>query len=249
VKHRISIIVFILAFGLTFLLIEDDTTAILVAGCEALIFLIVMLLGSFNIRWNWFLKSINNVDAGQICLTFDDGPDENTNKILDVLDKNGIKGTFFVIGKKCRNHTGILKRLVQGGHVIGNHSYSHEKRLGWAGTSIFRNEISKTNDVVEEITKKRPRYFRPPFGVTNPNIARAISQTKMKSVGWSLRSYDTFYTNVDKLSGRIKAKLNKNGDIVLMHDTCSHSVPALNELIAECKKRGMKFVTVEQLKQ
>jgi len=249
VKHRIAIILFIIAFGLTFLLVENDTTVLLLAGGEAAIFLVLLMLGAVNIRWNWFLKSINYANSKKVCLTFDDGPDENTSRILDVLDQHNVKATFFVIGKKCRDNAAVLNRLAQSGHVIGNHSYSHQKHLAWVGTATFRDEILKTNAVVEEITKKRPKYFRPPFGVTNPKIARAIAQTKMKSVGWSLRSYDTFYTNVDRLSKMLKAKLSADGDIVLMHDTCSHSVPALNELITECKKRGMKFVTVEQLDQ
>ncbi len=244
-KHRIAIILLLGGLVSTLFLFEEPKVYIPIVIGLLLLFSIAVLVGVTTMKWNYFLTSINKTPEGKIMFTFDDGPAENSLKILDILKKHNVKATFFVIGKNCEGNQDVLNRMIQEGHLIGNHSFSHENKLGWASTKTIEKEIEQTNDLLEKLTGKRPKYYRPPFGITNPNIARAIQRKEMVSVGWTIRSFDTVVKDTNQLIEKVSPRLNKKGHIVLLHDTCEQSVEALDAFILTCRERGIEIVNLD----
>lgn len=179
-----------------------------------------------------------------VALTFDDGPDpELTPAVLSILKETGAKATFFLIGEKAEKHPQLVKAILFDGHQIGNHSYCHSGKLGFLSVSRLEEDLTQCNTILEKIAGRSVTLFRPPFGVTNPNYARVLSRLNLSSVGWSLRSYDTVIRNEEKLVARLKEHLH-DGAIILLHDTVAETVAALPDLIADCKKNQLEFVTV-----
>ena len=243
-KHRIAIILFLSGVVASLLIFDDPAIYLSVIGILVFLFSLAVLIGVTTMKWNYFLSSVNKMPPGKIMFTFDDGPAENTLKILEILKKHQAKATFFVIGKQCEKQPEILKQIANDGHIIGNHSFSHENRLGWASTKTIIREIEKTNTVIQNITGQKPIYYRPPFGVTNPNIARAIRKTGMMSVGWNIRTFDTVIKDPKELIQKVTPRLNKKGNIVLMHDTCEQSVEALDVFLQTCQEKGIEIVNL-----
>ena len=204
-----------------------------------------LTIGLFDIRRNIFLKSINSIEKGGICLTFDDGPDAKmTPKILDVLQKHNIKASFFVIGKAIKNNQDIVKRMYSEGHTIGCHTFSHKPTFPMYSLAKMEAELLKTNNVIKSITSEEVTLFRPPFGITTPNIRRTLKKLAMTSVGWDIRSLDTITKDAEKLSNRIINGIDKGGSIILFHDRCASTVAILENIIIYCHEKGLKFKTI-----
>ena len=207
-------------------------------------------IGSFNFELNYFLKARHhnhNTDKNAIALTFDDGPDsEFTPKALRLLKEYNVKASFFLIGKNAEKHPELVKQIIAEGHVIGSHSYAHTNNYGFLSRNKVTKDIMKSQKVLFDITKKRVQFFRPPFGVTNPNIARAVKNLSLKTFGWSVRSYDTVAKNSEVVFKKITTNLKK-GDIVLLHDTSKLSVEILEKLLKHLKTKNMNSVTLSTL--
>jgi peptidoglycan-N-acetylglucosamine deacetylase len=219
----------------------------------------VLVLGSIYIQWNFYFRSINaipllNVKFDQdkfsivnrgkeIALTFDDGPAEYTEAVLDVLKKEGAVATFFLIGKNIAGWENTLKRMQAEGHSIGNHSFNHGFNFDWQSAGKMLEEIEMTNQAIKAVTGKEVKLFRPPYGVTNPNLGKALRNSGLKSIGWNLRSMDTVAKDEQALLAKILNKA-KAGDIILLHDRCAITLAILPPLIAELKKRGFDFTAL-----
>jgi peptidoglycan/xylan/chitin deacetylase (PgdA/CDA1 family) len=213
------------------------------------VFLTVTLIGSYFIQWNYFFNSINNGDrsGNKIAITFDDAPLEPyTNQVLDLLKQHNIKALFFLIGKQIKGNEAIVLRIVNEGHIIGNHSFSHVNSFPIFSVSKMIADTQQCDAEIERVTGKRVRLFRPPFGVTNPRVGATVKQQEYLSIGWSLRSYDTTITNRNKLMQRCLVSL-RAGDVVLFHDWGKHTLDILPEWIEEVKKRGLKIVRADEL--
>ena len=202
-----------------------------------LIYSFILFLGAKNVCSQFYMKvKCTSDDKSQIHLTFDDGPDPNTSpKILEVLKKHNKKATFFCIGEKIEKHPNIIKQIVEDGHEIGNHSYSHSNFFDFYGTSRVIKKLEKTNQLIKNITGKECNIFRPPYGVTNPNIAKAVKKLKMESVGWSIWSLDTVK---DKKAVLKRLEKAKPGDIILFHDTKVRTVEILEEFLRLKNKKS-----------
>jgi len=204
-----------------------------------------LIIGVFDIKQNIFVKSINSVGEGNICLTFDDGPDPiMTPKILEILNKHGIKGTFFLIGENVLANPELVKQISDEGHSIGSHTYYHKTIFPISSENKITEEIIKTNQLLEQITSKKIIFFRPPFGITNPNIKKILKKLKMTSVGWDIRSLDTITKDAQKLSNRVIRGINKGGSIILFHDRCESTLSILENIIIYCHEKGLKFKTI-----
>jgi peptidoglycan-N-acetylglucosamine deacetylase len=107
-------------------------------------------------------------------------------------------------------------------------------------------EMNRTNDLIESITGKRPKLFRPPYGVTNPNVAKAVRLSGMHSIGWSIRSFDTTAKDPEALLQRILSQLT-GGDIILLHDSMPITCKILTELIIRARQKGFTFVRVDKM--
>ncbi len=212
-----------------------------------LVYIHILVLGAIYIRWNFYVPSFNKgSDKKYIALTFDDGPAAKTSEILDVLKQHNVPATFFTIGKHAAANKEMVKRWYDEGHVIGNHSYDHGFNFDWLPVSKIAAEIEQTNEVVKAITGKTPRLFRPPYGVTNPNLARAIKRTGMYSIGWNIRSFDTKARDPKQLLQRITQQIS-GGDIILLHDSMGITHEILTDLIVFAQKKGFTFARVDKL--
>lgn len=214
-----------------------------------LIWLGLTTWGSFDIRLNYFTKaycSKPNYISKEIALTFDDGPHEMTEKVLDLLKLFNVKATFFCIGKQIENNPQLFKRIISEGHLVGNHSFSHSENFGFFSSQNVLDEILTTNKLVQQLSGLNMKLFRPPFGVTNPMIAKAISVTKHHVIGWNIRSLDTVYEDENTIFERVKNKI-KPGGIILLHDTSQKSVNVLERLLLFLKSENYSIVSVDKL--
>ena len=177
-----------------------------------------------------------------MALTFDDGPNYNTNKILDVLNKYHVPATFFVLGSKIKGNEYILKKMKDSGMEIGNHTYNHLLLTKYKEDKI-KKEITDTNNLIFEITGKEPKLFRPSYGSFNKKI-KNISE--MPIIIWDIDTLDWKYHNSKKITSRVVNKV-KDGDIVLMHDIYSATSNALDNIIPMLVNKGYSFVTVSDL--
>lgn len=213
----------------------------------AAVYIHILVLGSIYINANFYVRSLHKgKDAQYIALTFDDGPAAETNAILDVLKEQNVQAAFFTIGKNSAANTDVVRRWDNEGHLIGNHSYNHGFNFDWQSARKMGEEIEQTNSLIKSITGKTPKLFRPPYGVTNPNLAKAINKTGMYSIGWSIRSFDTKAKDPQQLLERIINKL-KGGDIILLHDSMPITREILTELIVRARKKGFTFARVDKL--
>lgn len=208
----------------------------------------ILVIGSFFISSNFHIKAYcsNPLEYNKvIALTFDDGPNENTLPILDILKRHNVKATFFCIGKNIEKHPEILKRIMDEGHVVGNHSYSHSSFFDFYRKDRVIEEIRKTDALIESFSGKKVQLFRPPFGVTNPSIRRALEVTKHKVIGWNIRSLDGILKDEKIIFARIKKRIAPGG-IVLLHDR-SHTVSILERLMLYLEENEYKVVSIEAL--
>lgn len=208
-----------------------------------------LIFGAIKIKSNFFIESISETitTKNEIALTFDDGPSENnTNRILDILLQNNIEATFFCIGNRIETSPELIKRIDSENHLIGNHSYSHHFFFDLYSTEKMKAELLKTNDLVHQLIGKTMKLFRPPYGVTNPNLAKAITQLNFHSIGWNIRSMDTVVKVEQKLLSNIIPKL-KPGSIVLLHDTAQITIANLQTIIDAIKAQGFTIVRLDKL--
>jgi peptidoglycan/xylan/chitin deacetylase (PgdA/CDA1 family) len=159
------------------------------------------------------------------------------------LKREKVKATFFIIGKNIAGKEAILKRMQDEGHSIGNHSFNHGFNFDWQSAAKMLEEIEQTNQAIESVTDVPVTLFRPPYGVTNPNLGKALRNSNLKSIGWNLRSMDTVAKDEKQLLHKILTRV-KAGDIILLHDRCNITAAILPELIATLKKRGFTFATL-----
>lgn len=210
----------------------------------------ITALGAFQIRLNYFLTSRNqhhNTTENHIAITFDDGPNPQfTPQVLALLKKYRAQATFFLIGKNVEKHPEIAKQIVNEGHTIGNHTYSHSGKIGFFSTKKLVEEIEKTDQIFQKFIEKTPLLFRPPFGVTNPNINKALQKTGHTSIGWSKRSFDTTRISEERIFDRVTDKLQK-GDVILLHDQSQKTVAVLERLLLFIQEKQLKSVSVDRL--
>ena len=208
-----------------------------------------VLVGSSFIQFNYHVKGYcknPNEKEKKIALTFDDGPTEITPQILALLKKHNIKATFFCIGKNIEQHPEILKQTFGDGHVIGNHSFSHSHFFDFYWKERVIQELNDTNAIIEKTIGKKVSLFRPPYGVTNPSIGRALKITQHKVIGWNIRSMDGVIKNEKIIYNRISKRIAP-GSIVLLHDTSETTVRVLEQLLIFLRANEYKIVGIEEL--
>lgn len=205
--------------------------------------------GAVNVRSNYFIRTHSKGKSTDksVSLSFDDGPVTSfTPQILDILAQFDVKAAFFCIGHRVEQEPGIMKRITAEGHLVGNHSFSHSPMFDLQHSSAMRTDLAKANEAIKSATGLQPKLFRPPYGVTNPMLARAIRKSKLIAVGWSIRSFDTVIKDEDKLFERVTKKIEA-GDIFLFHDTCAATVKILPALIKQLKRDGFAIRRLDEL--
>ena len=179
----------------------------------------------------------------EIALTFDDGPHPvYTKKLLDGLRKRGVKATFFLIGENIEGNEELVKQMAEDGHLIGNHTYSHIQ-LTSGNRETFREELVKTNEILENITGEKVSFVRPPYGSWDKSFEKELN---MFPVLWNIDPLDWCSHNAECIAAKVVEKAG-DGDIILMHDYYDTSVTAALEVVDVLQKRGFQFVTVEEI--
>jgi peptidoglycan-N-acetylglucosamine deacetylase len=227
----------------------QSTIPLISYGAIFIIYLLINTWGAFFVSSNFFLpaKCKAPVTSGSIAITFDDGPiAEKTERTLEILKKHNAKATFFCIGKNVKDLPEIAKRIHEEGHLIGNHSYYHGTMFDLQSTKKMKNELVDTNQMIKQTIGLSPRFFRPPYGITNPMLANAVKQLNFVTIGWSVRSFDTIAKEKEKLFTRITKNL-KAGDIILLHDRCDITIEILPELLTYINSAGLKVEPLDEL--
>ena len=219
------------------------------------------LLGLYVYLWSiptlqWFTPAIlrGPADGHRIALTFDDGPCAGyTEPILDILRERGVKATFFVCGRNVERSPELLRRIQAEGHTIGNHGYSHPYPF-FHRRRFFAREVDRTQEVIERVTGKRARFFRPPFGARWLGLRPVLEARGLKLVNWSDTGYD-WKLGRDAIVRETLKRLGP-GSIVLLHDgrrayapekvNRSATVQALPAILEGAAKAGLRFVSLEE---
>lgn len=224
-------------------------SATFIIAAAVLLAAVLLVRGSASVRASWYLRMRCRARrAGRrVALTFDDGPDpQRTPAVLDLLARQGVRATFFVVGARAEAHPELVRRMVAEGHVVGNHSYTHSWRFPLRSHGRTMEELRRTGEVLHRITGRQPRLFRPPFGVTNPTIARAVRRLGLDPVGWSIRSLDTMGQSPERVAARILRRLHP-GAVILLHDRCAGSERLVGLLVEGLRSRGLEPVTLPEL--
>ncbi|PNE36553.1 MULTISPECIES: polysaccharide deacetylase family protein [Streptomyces] len=181
-----------------------------------------------------------------VALTFDAGPSENTNRLLDILKENKAHATFFMLGKNhIAERPAEVKRIDAEGHELANHTWSHQILTEIKPDEVKR-ELSRVQDEVRKITGKTPTLMRPPQGRTDGTVSEISKELGLAQVLWSVTAKDYETTDSALITKRVLDQTKRDG-IILLHDIYKGTVPAVPGILKELKKRGYTVVTVSQL--
>lgn len=224
-----------------------------------LLFTILFLLNrhvyrGFGLQVDYFTRG--NPNLSYIALTFDDGPDPDyTPAILDILKEHDVKATFFLLGEHVRLYPQIAQRIVEEGHEIGNHSYSH-RNLYRLNPLLIEKEMDKAHSIIEEVTGERVYLFRPPRGLYDTNVEKLAKERGYTLVLWSLSSWDWAEISARSIEQRV-LNHTRGGDVLLFHDSGSiiarhggnryNTIKALPGIITGLKEEGYHFRTISEM--
>ncbi|MEU3988312.1 polysaccharide deacetylase family protein [Streptomyces platensis] len=181
-----------------------------------------------------------------VALTFDAGPSEHTNRLLDILKKEKVHATFFMLGENhVEKRPAEVKRIDAEGHELANHTWSHQILTDIPAASAKR-EMSRLQDAVRKITGKTPRLMRPPQGRTDETVSEISKDLGLAQVLWSVTAKDYQTNDSALITKRVLEQTERDG-IILLHDIYRGTVPAVPGILKELKKRGYTIVTVSQL--
>lgn len=176
-----------------------------------------------------------------VALTFDDGPSVYTDNLLNILKENNIKASFFVLGQSAKIQPDTIRRMVQEGHVVGNHSWDH-KNLTKLSSEEIQKQLSDTDKLIKKIANYNTTLLRPPYGSYNANVLASVNKA---IVLWNIDSEDWKDKDTDIVAERIsQAKANS---IILAHDIYPSTIEAIPQVIANLKQKGLKFVNIYEL--
>ena len=234
-----------LLIGLEFLSIHSIYTYVI----WIVLYLVFLIYGTVILSAGFFIpiKYKGTFSSGAIAITFDDGPiPGKTEKILEVLKLYKVHAAFFCIGNRVASNLTLAKQIHADGHLLSNHSYWHKSTFDLQRTEKIQDELTTTDTAIHNAIGLKPAFFRPPYGVTNPMVAKAIVKGGYKTIGWSIRSFDTISKDRDALFNRVTKSL-KGGDIVQFHDYCSITLEILPDFLMYTSKRGLKIVRLDKL--
>lgn len=189
-----------------------------------------------------------------VALTFDDGVSDFTNDLLDILFKNQIRATFFVIGETLQlSHTKkrTLIRMIREGHVVGSHSFDHPDLRTLSRDSIS-TQMNQTDELIKSVIGVRPRYIRPPYGYVNQKVVSVLRSLGYVIVNWNHDTNDwKFQENYGSILGYVQNEISHPrpgtlGPIILQHDSLESSIRLQKRIIKIVRKKGYEFVTMPE---
>jgi chitin deacetylase len=183
-----------------------------------------------------------------VALTFDDGPAApHTDSILELLREAGVRATFFVVGAALERHPSIGRRMVEQGHELGNHSYSHQ-RMVLRSPRMIRHEVEATDSLIRTAGFRGRIHFRPPYGKRLLGLPWYLARTNRTTVLWTLEP-DTWHRSADLMVEHVLDNV-RPGSIILLHVDVGSRVEerrALPRIIEGLRAKGYEFATVSQL--
>ncbi len=228
------------------------------------LFIIVVVLLAIGLLYWLFMSSYSQifgaypwrVKTGErvIALTFDDGPNEPyTSELLQFLNSKGVKATFFQVGKCVERYPATTKKIIKSGHVVGNHSLSHEFHKFFQSLD-FDEEIVKNQAIIKKYTGKTPALFRPPWLLRQPLVLRRIHHYGLQPVsGEFCHSLEVLRIDPKKIA-KAAIKKAKPGAIIIFHDGIDgkggdrqQTIDAAKIVVNQLIKDGYSFVTVDKL--
>lgn len=194
-----------------------------------------------------------NARLDQVGLCFDDGPDPAvTPAVLDLLDRYRAKASFFCIGERASRHPGLIRDIVAGGHTVENHTWRHSPAFSTFGMPAIRREVVTAQRLIEELSGRRPRFFKAPAGLRNPLLEPVLYREGLRLTTWTRRGFDTVWRRPAAVAGRLTRGLAA-GDLLMLHDGSAARtaegvpvvlkvLPVLFEALAE---NGLTAVSLE----
>ncbi len=210
---------------------------------------IILFYGCYFVHSNFFIPVICSLktDEKVVAISFDDGPVAgNTGKILQTLKDNDVKAAFFCIGNRIADNEDVLKQVYNEGHLIGNHTYTHHFWFDMFSSKKMLSDMQLMDELTNETIGKKPKLFRPPYGITNPNLKRAITNGNYIPVGWNARSLDTVIKDEEKLLSKMMGKL-RPGAVFLFHDTSDATVAILPAFIKYIHTNGYQIIRPDKM--
>lgn len=187
-----------------------------------------------------------------IALTFDDGPDNKfTPQILNILKKHNVKATFFFLGTRVHQYPDTAKKVLEDGHVIGNHTYWHPE-LTKTGVQNMEWEIKKNEQEIQNVLDIKTNLFRAPYGALTEKHVQKLDELGYYGIGWSIDTEDWRSLSAKEIKQNVINRLHP-GAIVLMHSAghwtqdLSGTAEALDEIIPLLKQKGYTFVTIPEM--
>jgi peptidoglycan/xylan/chitin deacetylase (PgdA/CDA1 family) len=206
-----------------------------------------------------FLIIRGNDSLKLIALTFDDGPSEISNKVMDILDRHNCTATFFWLGTNISGHRDIVERAIANGYEIGNHSWDHPHLGEYTPERLWEEQVGRTEKEFKDLTGKNMRFYRPPFGSISDKQIDFLKKKNIRTILWTVSSvdWDKSRNSSNQIENRIFRNLNP-GTIVLLHDFDPLINPdagpdragmliALENIIIKGNMLGYEFVTIQQL--
>lgn len=192
---------------------------------------------------------VGDTNQKEIYITFDAGFENgNTERILDALKKHGVKATFFLVGNYFETQPGLVKRMAEEGHTIGNHTYSHPDMSKIGDIQSFQTELQKNEALYRDILgSEMPKLYRPPQGKFCEENLKMAQQLGYSTVFWSL-AYVDWYTDDQPTPEQAFSKLLPRihpGAVVLLHSTSSTNAEILDELLTKWEETGYSFGDLE----
>jgi len=182
-----------------------------------------------------------------VTFTFDDGMSKNWELLLNILNQEKIKATFFVIGETITStNSHLLKRAFDDGHTIGNHTWSHQN-ITKLSDQDFVKGVLDTKKKIEEVTGGHTKYFRPPYGATNTHDKQKLLDLGYKSILWNVdpEDWNRKHTKEDMLAYYHKVFEKENNYIILQHDLRKDSVDLVPEIAKLVRDKGFKIVSLD----
>ena len=186
-------------------------------------------------------------------LTFDAGYENGcTEKILDTLKKHDVKAVFFLVGNYLEKNADLVRRMVDEGHIVGNHTMTHPDMSAITDKAAFEKELTGLEDLFREVTgKELPKYYRPPQGIYSEENLKMAKELGYQTVFWSLAYKDWENDNqptADYAMGKLIPRTH-NGAVILLHSTSKTNAEVLDQLLTQWKKDGYRFETIDKLFQ
>ncbi|MED3786725.1 polysaccharide deacetylase family protein [Peribacillus frigoritolerans] len=215
----------------------------------------LLLLGTYKLMnsrtYQVFGGLTDNVETNEkvVALTFDDGPSKNVNEILPLLAKYDVKATFFLIGNEIEKYPEEAGKIAEAGHQIGNHTYSH-RRMVFKSPSYIKEEIEKTDKLIQNAGYKGEIDVRPPNGKKIIGLPYYLNKNDRETITWDLEP-DSYYTTASDKVKYVKESI-KPGSIILMHpmyDDTGKELQAIEGILRELTNEGYTFVTVNELQE